>query len=289
MIELFALARKVAACDVTAFLITGETGTGKELLAQAIHQLSHHSAGPFATLSCAYPPDTPVDDELFGGGAFRGVDALCRGRFEAADGGTLFLDEIGDLPLALQARLLRVLQQRPKRPCYSRPMARKGDIRLICSTHENLEAMVREGTFREDLLNRLNILQLRMPALRDRRDDIAPLARHFLRRFASQFYKAVRQISPDALQALTAHDWPGNVRQLENVIQRAVFLTEAPTVELKHLSASISGSLSIWPPETDYEAEVREFKRRLVLRTLSECRGDKRRLARFPWRGPWNR
>jgi DNA-binding NtrC family response regulator len=273
----------VATCDVTV-LVTGETGTGKELLARAIHECSPRSSCPFVAFSCANLPDTLVDDELFGHerGAFTGADGLRRGLFEAANGGTLFLDEIGDLPLALQARLLRVLQQRT--------LERLGgsgsvsvNIRLICATHRDLEAMVTEGTFRQDLLYRLNVMQLRMPALRDRRDDIAPLARCFLERFASRFDKHVVSFSPEVLRALTAHDWPGNVRQLENVVQRAVALADTQTIELKHLPAGLAGPAPAVPESEasySYEAEVRGFKRRLVMRTLRECRGNKSQTAR---------
>jgi Nif-specific regulatory protein len=281
MTEVFALARKVAPCDV-AVLITGETGTGKELLARAIHGASPRAAGPFVAFSCANLPDTLVDDELFGHqkGAFTGATGARRGRFEAADGGTLFLDEIGDLPMALQSRLLRVLQERT--------FERLGgggtisvDIRLVCATHRDLEMMVRQGTFREDLLYRLNVLQLRMPALRDRRSDIAPLAQLFLRRFASKFDKNVVRLSVNALQALSEYRWPGNVRELENVIQRAVALAEGSTVEPANFPPGISGALQAWPrPEAGYEAAVRSFKRRLIVRTLRECDGNKARAAR---------
>jgi DNA-binding NtrC family response regulator len=280
MTKVFALARKVAPCDVTV-LITGETGTGKELLARAIHQLSPRAAGPFVAFSCGNLPETLVDDELFGHerGAFTGAIGPRRGRFEAANGGTLFLDEIGDLPLALQSRFLRVLQERSFERLGGTGSV-SVDIRLICATHRDLEAMVRDDAFRQDLFYRLNVVQLGMPALRDRRGDIATLARHFLGHFASQFDKNVANLSPDALQELEEHEWNGNVRELENVIQRAVALAETSTVELKHLPASISGHLDALPnPETGYEAAVRAFKRRLIVRTLRDCGGNKTQAA----------
>jgi DNA-binding NtrC family response regulator len=278
--ELFALARKVARCDVTV-LIAGETGTGKELLARAVHEASPRAASPFVAFSCANLPDTLIDDELFGHerGAFTGATGSRRGRFEAADGGTLFLDEVGDLPLSLQSRLLRVLQERTfERLGSSTPVS--VDIRLVCASHRDLEAMVREGTFREDLLYRLNVVQLRLPALRDRRGDVLPLAQHFLGRFASKFEKQVARFSPEAMDALSEYQWPGNVRELENVIQRAVALAETSTVEVNQLPAQISGL--VYPrhePETGYEAAVREFKRRLIIRTLRQCDGNKTRAA----------
>jgi DNA-binding NtrC family response regulator len=279
MTELFVVARKVASCDVTV-LIAGETGTGKELLASAIHHHSPRASGPFVAFSCANLPDTLIDDELFGHekGAFTGADALRLGRFEAANGGTLFLDEIGDLPPALQARLLRVLQQRTfQRLGGSRTVS--VDIRLVAATHRDLEAMVEEGTFRQDLLYRLNVIQLRMPALRDRRDDIELLAQHFLRRFASRFERHVLHFSPDALRALTEYSWPGNVRELENAVQRAVALAENLTIGLEHLPDQIAGPAQP-RPETDYDTEVREFKRRLIMRTLRQCHGNKSEAAR---------
>lgn len=280
MAQVYDLAARIAGCDVTA-LINGETGTGKELLARAIHDRSSRASGPFIAFSCANLPETLVDDELFGHekGAFTGADGARRGRFEAADGGTLFLDEIGDLPLALQARLLRVLQQRSFERLGGNNTVGV-DMRLICATHRDLEAMVREGTFRQDLLYRLNVIQLQMPALRDRHEDVAPLARHFVRQFASKFDQPVTRISEEALGALTAYSWPGNVRELENVIQRAVALAETITIELTQLPDGISGpKLVDDTAEAGYEAQVREFKRRLVIRTLRHCKGNKSRAA----------
>ncbi len=281
MAEVFALAKRVAPCDVSV-LITGETGTGKELLARAIHDRSSRSSGPFVALSCANLPDTLIDDELFGHekGAFTGAEASRRGRFEVANGGTLFLDEIGDLPLALQAKLLRVLQQRTfERVGGCQTVS--ADVRLICATHRDLEAMVCKGTFRQDLLYRLNVLQLQMPALRDRPGDIVPLAEHFLARFASNFGPHVARFSPESLRALTEYSWPGNVRELENVIQRAVALADTSSVELGQLPAQISGFVHlVSEPQATFDTSVREFKRRLIVRTLKECEGNKSRAAR---------
>jgi two-component system, NtrC family, response regulator AtoC len=282
MTAVFDLAAKVATCDVTV-LISGETGTGKELIARAIHQRSSRAQGPFIAFSCANLPDTLIDDELFGHekGAFTGASGSRQGRFEAANGGTLFLDEIGDLPLALQSRLLRVIQERTfERLGGSSTVAL--DIRLICATHRDLEAMVKEGTFREDLLYRLNVVQLRMPAFRDRRGDIARLADCFLRRFASKFDKQVLRFSSESLRALHEYQWPGNVRELENVVQRAVALAETSTVELDQLPPQISGVAVQRRAETEmgYEGAVREFKRRLIVRTLRDCEGNKTRAAK---------
>jgi DNA-binding NtrC family response regulator len=279
MQELFAMARKIAPCDVNV-LITGETGSGKELLARAIHHLSPRSNGPLVAFSCANLPETLVEDELFGHekGAFTGALMSRRGRVEAADRGTLFLDEIGDLGLGLQPKLLRVIQQRNFERLGTNNTTAV-DIRLICATNRNLEEMVQKGTFREDLYYRLNVVQLHLPALRERRDDIPLLAQQFLEKFAGQFHKKAARFSPQAMHALESYNWPGNVRELENVVQRAAVLCEERVVELQHLPVSLRECASAVPVDEDcngltfprsYEEEVRRFKRELVLRTLRE-------------------
>ncbi|MGH9783789.1 MAG: sigma 54-interacting transcriptional regulator [Terriglobia bacterium] len=271
MQQVFSLVRKTAPCDVTV-LVTGETGTGKGLLSRAIHQLSARSAGPFVSFSCANLPETLIEDELFGHekGAFTGAIGIRRGRFEVADRGTLFLDEIGDLALGLQSKLLRVLQER----CFERlgnnnPV--ETNFRLICATHRDLAAMVKEGKFREDLFYRLHVLQIHVPPLRERRDGIPVLAHHFLQRFAKEFGKQVHRFSRAALQAMEEYEWPGNVRELENVIQRAIVLAEGATIEASHLPEKLRGASPQRRTESTYEDEVRNFKRRLVMRTLLEC------------------
>ncbi len=289
MQELFALARKIASCDVNV-LITGETGTGKELLARAIHQLGAQNRGPLVAFSCANLPETLVEDELFGHekGAFTGALIIRRGRLEAADHGTLFLDEIGDLGLGLQPKLLRVIQERN----FERLGSNKTisvDIRLICATNRNLADMVQQGKFREDLYYRLNVVQMHLPPLRERRDDIPLLAQQFLLKFAQQFNKKAKRFSPQALQALEEHNWPGNVRELENVVQRAVVLSEDQTVDVPYLPAAMrtgrEGTVynsGYEGPQLShsYEQEVRQFKRSLVLRTLRECGWSKTESAR---------
>jgi DNA-binding NtrC family response regulator len=279
MQELFAMARKIAPCDVNV-LITGETGSGKELLARAIHHLSPRSNGPLVAFSCANLPETLIEDELFGHekGAFTGALMSRRGRLEAADHGTLFLDEIGDLGVGLQPKLLRVLQQRNFERLGSNNTTAV-DIRLICATNRNLAEMVKNGTFREDLFYRLNVVQLHLPPLRERRDDIPLLAQQFLEKFAGQFKKKAARFSQQVVQALEAYNWPGNVRELENVIQRAAVLCEERVVDLEHLPAALrectaAGKLDEQYNEASfygsYEDEVRRFKRDLVLRTLRE-------------------
>jgi len=280
MQELFALARKIAPCDVNV-LITGETGSGKELLARAIHHLSPRSEGPLVAFSCANLPETLVEDELFGHekGAFTGALMSRRGRVEAADRGTLFLDEIGDLGIGLQPKLLRVIQQRNFERLGTNNTTAV-DIRLICATNRNLVEMVQKGTFREELYYRLNVVQLHLPALRERRDDISLLSQKFLEKFAAQFRKKASRFSPQAMQALETYNWPGNVRELENVVQRAAVLCEERVVELEHLPASLrecAPAVTIEDEDSNgltfprsYEEEVRRFKRELVLRTLRE-------------------
>ena len=280
MQELFALAQKIAPCDVSV-LITGETGTGKELLARAIHQMSPRSSRPLVAFSCANLPETLIDDELFGHekGAFTGALAARRGRMEMADQGTLFLDEIGDISLGLQPKLLRVLQERNFERLGSNSTVNV-NIRLICATNRNLAEMVQQGKFRDDLYYRLNVVQMHLPPLRERRDDISVLAQHFLQISAAQFNKKVRRFSQPALRALEEYAWPGNVRELENAVQRAVVLSEGQTIEVCQLPAGIRKNTDELGVVRSYEDEVRQFKRRLLLRTLEECGWRKAESAR---------
>ena len=280
MQSVFALAQKVAPCDVTV-LITGETGTGKDMLARAVHQLSSRPTGPYVAFSCADLPETLIEDELFGHekGSFTGAMGTRQGRFEAAHHGTLFLDEIGDLALGLQAKLLRVLQQRSLERLGSNSSINV-NIRLLCATHRNLAEMVEQGKFRSDLFYRLNVVEIHIPPLRERRDEIAALSHHFLMRFAKQFGKSVRRFSPVALRALKEYGWPGNVRELENAVQRAVVMADGPSVELWHLPKSFGNGVEGWEEECTYDRELRDFKKRLVLRVLRDCDGSKSEAAR---------
>jgi DNA-binding NtrC family response regulator len=293
MQELFLMAERIAPCDVNV-LITGETGTGKELLARAIHHGGARGAGPLVAFSCANLPETLVEDELFGHekGAFTGAFLARQGRVEAANHGTLFLDEIGDLGLGLQPKLLRVLQEKTFERLGSNKTINV-DIRLISATNRNLQEMVQQGKFREDLYYRLNVVELRLPPLRERRDDISLLAHHFLQRSSELFHKKVRRFSPAMMQALEQYNWPGNVRELENVVQRAVVLSEGHCLEVAQLPASLRSIAPVEEPVSQpvveaeaetpmmsYEDEIRRFKRNLILRTLREYGWRKAESAR---------
>jgi DNA-binding NtrC family response regulator len=290
MQELFALAKKIGPCDVNV-LITGETGTGKELLARAIHQSSLRASRPIVAFSCANLPDTLIEDELFGHerGAFTGALAMRRGRMESADNSTLFLDEIGDLGLSLQPKMLRVLQERSFERLGGNATVNV-NIRLISATHRNLPDMVQQGKFREDLFYRLNVVHMHIPPLRERRDDIILLAQLFLVSAAQRFNKKAKRFSHQALVALEEYAWPGNVRELENAVQRALVLSEGQTVDVSHLPLNIRGNAqeleALGGAEPgiaingSYEGEIRQFKRRLILRTLRKNGWNKVESAR---------
>ncbi len=226
MKDIYNRIHKVAPTSATV-LICGETGTGKELVAKAIHQESPRRDKPLISVNCAAIPETLIESELFGHekGAFTGAASTREGLVAAADGGTLFLDEIGELPLEAQARLLRVLQEGEVRPLGS-VESRKVDVRLVAATHRDLARAAREGRFREDLYYRINVVQLNLPPLRERGRDILALAESLLDRFCETFDKPKLMLSPEAVQAITTYTWPGNVREMENAIQRAVILCE---------------------------------------------------------------
>ncbi len=216
--------RKVAEVSTTV-LLTGGSGTGKGVVAQAIHRLSTRSAKPFVAFSVCSFPDTLIEDELFGHekGAFTGAGQARRGRFEEANGGTIFIDEIGDLALPLQAKLLRALQERTVERLGSN-VPRPLDVRVICATNRNLEKMVEDGGFRQDLYFRISVVKIQIPSLSERKEDIPLLAEYFLRTFAKTHGKAARRLTPGFMSALSRHSWPGNVRELQNVIERSVVL-----------------------------------------------------------------
>ncbi len=262
--NVFKLIASVAPTSSTV-LITGESGTGKELVARAVHYNSPRSESPFVVVDCGTISETLIESELFGHvkGAFTGATETKKGLIEAADGGTLFLDEIGNLPLSLQAKLLRVLQEKEYRPIGGKTSFTV-DIRFITATNRDLKKMVAEETFREDLYYRINIFPIPVPPLRERTDDIPLLSYHFIHTFSSELNNDVNGISAEAMNALVHHDWPGNIRELENTIQRAMLLCEGSLIEPPHITFPEdieSGSI----PES-----VEELKRiKKVLRSKS--------------------
>jgi formate hydrogenlyase transcriptional activator len=244
--------RIVAPTDSTV-LIEGETGTGKELIAQAIHTQSRRRDRPFVKLNCAAIPLGLLESELFGHekGAFTGAVAQKKGRFEAANGGTLFLDEIGDIPLELQAKLLRVLQEQEFERLGS-TFTHRVNVRVVAATNQDLAGLVAEKKFRMDLYYRLNVFPLALPPLRHRLEDIPMLVAHFVRRYAERMAKEIKKITSDAMQALERYPWPGNIRELQNFIERAVILTNG---DVLHLPALRSSPLVPLGPVTLAEAE----------------------------------
>jgi Nif-specific regulatory protein len=277
---------RVAPTDATA-LIRGESGTGKELAARAIHRLSSRADKPFIAINCAALTETLLESELFGHekGAFTGAVAQKKGRIETADGGTLFLDEIGEMPALLQAKLLRVLQERQfERVGGTRTI--KADIRLIAATNRDLEAEIKSGGFRADLYYRLNVVTILMPALRDRPEDIAPLSDHFLRKHAERCKRPVRGFSPSARAALANYDWPGNVRELENAIERAVVLGVDELIQLEDLPEAIL-EIGIEPSGErgsshipHYHEAVKAAKKELIQRAVEQANGNLTEAAR---------
>jgi two-component system response regulator GlrR len=271
MEDLLRQARLVADSDA-AVLITGESGTGKELLAQAIHRASKRGARPFVAVNCGAIPGELLESELFGHarGAFTGAVQAHKGLFQAADGGTLLLDEIGDMPLPLQVKLLRVLQQSEVRPVGS-TQAIPINVRVISATHRDLEAQRAAGLFREDLYYRLNVVSLHLPPLAERREDIPMLATHFLRRLAERYRKAVPSLAPDAMQALVAAPWPGNVRQLLNLLEQAVALTTTGVIPATLVQSALREDAAALIP---FEEARKTFERDYLVRLLKITGGN---------------
>lgn len=269
-------ARSAANSEAT-ILITGESGTGKELFARAVHAWSPRNAGPFVALHCGSLPESLIESELFGyeAGAFTGATRAKPGLLEMADRGTLFLDEIGELSLAVQVKLLRVLQFGE----YTRVgsvQTRTIDARVVAATHRNLPSMIREGSFREDLYYRLNVIPVEVPALRDRGRDIVLLARAFLARHAEKNGRAPLSLSPDAQQILMHYAWPGNVRELDNIMQRVAVLAAGPVVEAQDLPAEWQGLETAQQLLTfRVGTPLQEVERELILATLAHAGGDK--------------
>jgi DNA-binding NtrC family response regulator len=268
MQDVFQRIRKVAPTDATV-LILGESGTGKELVARAVHENSTRHDAPIITVNCAAIPESLIESELFGHekGAFTGAVNAHRGLVEAADGGTLFLDEIGELPLAAQARLLRVLQEGEIRRVGS-PHTRKVDVRLVAATHRDLQRLVDEGSFRSDLYFRLRVMEVRLPPLRERGEDLEALAQFLLEKTCKRLNRPPLPLDPDALEAITRYSWPGNVRELENALERAVILCESNriTPELLAIDAVTAKPTPSEPApvETNGSESLEDYFRRFV-------------------------
>jgi len=281
MREVYRLIAKVAPSDATV-MVRGESGTGKELVARALHLNSPRAARPFVAVNCAALTETLLESELFGHekGAFTGAVAQKKGKLEAADGGTVFLDEIGEMAPAMQAHLLRVLQEHEfERVGGTRPI--KVDIRVIAATNRDLEAAIEDGTFRADLYYRLNVVSLMLPPLRERRDDIPLLASYFAAKCARKCRRRVRGVSPAARAALARYDWPGNVRELENAIERAVVLGADELVLAEDLPESVIDARPPGGAPLKYYEILRESKRQLVRRAVVEARGNVAEAARL--------
>ena len=271
-----------AAPNRASVLITGESGTGKELFARAIHTGSDRSAGPFVVVNCGAIPADLVESELFGHekGSYTGASSRTLGMFRQADGGTLFLDEIGEVPLPLQVKLLRALQERKVRPVGGTAEI-PVDTRIVAATNRDLAQMVKEKLFREDLYYRLNVLRLHLPPLRDRREDLPALIEHFRSRFAAENGRTFVSFSPEALRLMLAHQWPGNVRELENAVERAVTLAQGSTVIRDDLPPELLGAAGfsrpgemLLPPEgLQLEATLEDIERSLIRQALERAKG----------------
>jgi transcriptional regulator with GAF, ATPase, and Fis domain len=278
MKELFTSLKRVAATDATV-LVLGETGTGKELIASSIHTASARREKPLVRVNCAAIPGTLMESEFFGHerGAFTGATAKREGRFALADGGTIFLDEVGELPLDLQAKLLRVLQEGEFEPLGS-TRTRRVNVRVVAATNRDLGEMVREGKFREDLFYRLNVFPLRVPPLRERGADVALLARAFVERFARRMGRRIEPLHPDDVRRLHGYSWPGNVRELQNVIERAIILSPGSRLELHRAMPEPSAPPA--PPSgsaTEVQIlsaqEMESLERANIERALAACGG----------------
>ncbi|MFZ0728020.1 MAG: sigma-54 dependent transcriptional regulator [Desulfobacterales bacterium] len=286
MQAVFDLSKKVARHNTTV-LITGESGTGKELIARGIHFYSQRVSAPLVPVNCGGIPENLLESEMFGykKGAFTGADRDKSGLFEAAAGGTLFLDEIGELPPALQVKLLRVLQESEVRPVGD-PKTHRIDVRVIAATARDLEAEIRRGTFREDLFYRLNVLQIHLPPLRERPEDIPALCQLFIERFNRELKKNIVAIAPAAMASLMKHSWPGNVREVENVIQRAVVLAEQDAITPADLPDGIGTTPATAPIASggngfSLKEAQRDLEKDFISKALTETGGNRSRAARL--------
>lgn len=283
MQEIFSQLELVAPTEATVLLL-GESGTGKELLARAIHRNSRRREGPFVVVNCAAIPETLLESDLFGHerGAFTGATSRRPGRFALAHQGTIFLDEIGELPLATQAKILRVLQFKEIEPLGG-TQTQKVDVRIIAATNRMLAEEVREGRFREDLYYRLNVVAITLPPLRQRLEDLPLLAYHFLDIYSRKNHRRINQIAPEVLQLFRRYPWPGNVRELENVMERAVIFCTGEVLTVAHLPEELrqfvtQASLA---PESEEEPSLLELEKELIFRTLAKVNGNRRQAAQI--------
>ncbi len=285
MRKVYGLAGKVAGYNTTV-LVTGESGTGKELIAHGIHTYSERNHKPFIAVNCGSIPENLLESELFGyvKGAFTGADKTKKGLFDEAHGSTLFLDEIGELPLAMQVKLLRVLQEQEVR-AVGAAQTRKVDVRVIAATARDLQSQVDQGEFREDLFYRLNVLNIWIPPLRQRKEDIPSLCHHFIKKFNTRFAGDVRAVSPGAMEMLLNYPWPGNVRELENVIQRGMVLTRSNMIEREHLPENMGSMGRRFDDELAVAEELslkvaqKQMEAKLIARAMNKFAGNKSKAA----------
>ncbi len=288
MVAVLTRAGRAAETDATV-MIQGESGTGKELLARSLHDLSPRAEGPFVAVNCAALPETLLESELFGHtrGAFTGADRDRLGRVQTAAGGTLFLDEIGDVPASVQVKLLRFLQDREFTPVGSDKVW-KADVRVVTATHRDLLARIKEDLFREDLYFRLNVINLTLPPLRDRREDIPQLASHFLATFAKRYGRPTRSFSSEAMARLMSFAYPGNVRELENIVEQTIVMTTGEVVHADDLPATLSVSdrdetsldLTHDMVKGDLPGMLEALERRVVMESLARFGGNQSTAAR---------
>ena len=288
--DLLSFVRRVAVSEATSILIEGENGTGKDLIAKTLHYQSMRQAEPFLAINCAAIPETLLESELFGyeKGAFTDARAQKRGLFELADKGTLFLDEIAEIPFSLQAKLLRVLEDQ----CFRRLGGLQDiriDVRIVAATNKNLHEAVKEGAFRQDLYYRLNVIQLMVPPLRERTEDILPLARHFIAHYNLKFKRQIDGLAPDAEDLLLNHEWPGNVRELRNAIERAMILEDTAFIRAGSLPIALRGEdwkemsfvASAAGGESVDGLSLADQERRLVVQALENTEGNQTQAARL--------
>lgn len=276
----------------TNVLITGESGTGKEMVAKAIHVNGPLKNKPFVTINCGAIPENLMESEMFGHkkGSFTGAIQDKVGLFEVADGGTLFLDEVGELPLSIQVKLLRAIQERVIRRVGATD-DQKIDVRIIAATNRDLEEMIRQGMFREDLFYRLNVIHIKVPSLRERADDVGLLAKHFLQKYATKFGKSVQGISDESMQILKKYDYPGNVRELENIIERTVALEAGSTILPESLPPFVntpsgrklasSGEIEIGDEGLDLEKVIGQMEKEILIKAIHKANGVKKKAAKL--------